>query len=129
MSDDEIERRIQKIQKLKEIGINPYPYYYDQTHFSEEIKNNYTTHEGEIVSIAGRVMSKRSFGSLVFVVIQDNEGKIQAVLTKDKLGKEFEIVEFIDVGDNNKSKRKSWKDKAWRGEHICRDSTYVSKSD
>lgn len=89
----------EKLNKLREMGINPYPYTYDQTHFSEDIKKNFTSYEAKEVSVAGRIVSKRSFGKLIFVVIQDNDGRIQVSLAKDKLGNEFRIAELLDASD------------------------------
>lgn len=89
----------EKVQKLRGMGIDPYPYTYGQTHFSEGIKSDYSKHEGKEVSVAGRIISKRSFGKLMFMVLQDNEGRIQVALTKDNLGKDFAVAEMLDASD------------------------------
>ena len=54
MSDDQkslqqiIDFRLEKLNKLREDGVNPYPTKFEPTHFSESIKSNYDSLEGEI---------------------------------------------------------------------------------
>ena len=54
-----IQIRKDKLKKIREMGVNPYPYAFEQTHQSEEIIRNYEELEEKEVSIAGRIMSVR----------------------------------------------------------------------
>src|SRR3989338_1103539 len=101
-----INERKRKLENLREEGINPYPYKFDIKNFSDEIKEeNEKLKENEKsrkkVRIAGRVMTVRDLGKLIFSVIQDSHGKIQLIFQRnEKSKKSFEFFKkYIDVGD------------------------------
>ncbi len=92
--------RREKLAKLQEMGKDPFKIEkYDQTHHSEEIKENFESLEGKEVSIAGRIMSKRIQGKASFIHIQDQEGKIQCYVRKDKIGEDYDLFVTYDIGD------------------------------
>ena len=77
LSEQEIVRR-ESLQKLRELGINPYPgELFDVNNNSVNIKKNYTEGDEIEVIIAGRLMSRRVMGKASFAEIQDSEGRIQ----------------------------------------------------
>lgn len=81
LSEQEIIRR-EKLQALRNLGINPYPAdLYPVKHTSKIIKENFE--EGKKVVIAGRLMSVRDQGKAAFAEIQDSEGRIQAYFNRD----------------------------------------------
>lgn len=96
----------QNLEKLKELGIEPYPYSFNKTHSSvqivkmcEKIQNGEKLEQAS-VSSAGRVMSKRGFGKLFFVDLLDEWGKIQVVASLDAIGqKMFDALAITDTGD------------------------------
>ncbi|GAB4336809.1 MAG: lysine--tRNA ligase [Calditrichia bacterium] len=93
-------QRREKLQKIKELGINPYPYEYDRTHTSGEVFVNFAELEEKEVRVAGRIMSNRRMGKAAFCHIQDMEGKIQIYLKKDEIGERgFELYKLLDIGD------------------------------
>lgn len=95
-----IEIRKEKLDTIREMGINPYPYEFAQTHKSEDIINNFEQLEEKTVSIAGRMMSVRLMGKASFCHIQDEQGRIQAYVRKDKVGDQvFEMFKILDIGD------------------------------
>ncbi len=97
-----IEQRIAKLKEIAKRGINPYPHKYEVTHYSAEIKDKFDelSSSGELVSVAGRVMSKRTHGKASFAHIRDFKGDIQIYFKYDDLGKErYEFLEFVDIGD------------------------------
>ena len=101
-----INERKRKLENLREEGINPYPYKFDIKNFSDEIKEeNEKLKENEKsrkkVRIAGRVMTVRDLGKLIFSVIQDSHGKIQLIFQRnEKSKKSFEFFKkYIDIGD------------------------------
>lgn len=76
MSLEEIRgEKIKKVEALQAAGVNPYPATTSATHTAQSIKANFT--EGEQVSVAGRIMSKRGQGGTVFCHIYDGTEKIQ----------------------------------------------------
>lgn len=95
----------QRIAKLKEIagrGVNPFPYKFDVSHRSAEIKEAFDTLSSASgpVSVAGRLMSKRPHGKSAFGHVRDSLGDIQIYFKLDDLGKEkFDFLDLIDVGD------------------------------
>ena len=51
--------RLDKLEKIKAMGINPYPYSYNQENHASEIKANYEKFEGKTTSVAGRIVGER----------------------------------------------------------------------
>ena len=95
-----IDIRIQKLQKLREAGIDPYPHHYKPTHKSESIKGDYADLEGKTVRIAGRIMALRKMGKASFAQIMDSEGKIQFFIRKDDVGEvTYDHFNLLDIGD------------------------------
>ena len=77
LSEQEIVRR-ESLQKLLDLGINPYPSeLFNVTTSTNEIKNKYSDGNDLEVSIAGRIMSRRVMGKASFAELQDGEGRIQ----------------------------------------------------
>ena len=73
--------RREKLAELQKQGKDPFDVYkVERTHTSQEVKDNYDTLEGKDVTVAGRIMSKRGQGQVVFSDIHDRDGKIQLVL-------------------------------------------------
>ena len=94
--------RREKLADLQEAGKDPFKITkYDQTHHSQEIKDNFDELEGKTVSIAGRIMSKRVMGKASFCNIQDLKGNIQSYVARDNIGEEsYKDFKKLDVGDN-----------------------------
>ncbi len=107
MSDEIREQRIKEVNELREQGINPYPYKFEKTETTGEIKEKFSylekgqVLEGEKVSTAGRVMAIRKQGKTSFFVIKDVDGRIQAYIRQDKVGeKDFSFFKkYINLGD------------------------------
>ena len=71
-------QRLDKLNKLKQLKINPYPYKFEKTHQSKEILDNASKIK-KPVSVAGRLVTIRNMGKASFAHIQDESGKIQIV--------------------------------------------------
>jgi lysyl-tRNA synthetase class 2 len=88
LSEQEIIRR-EKLQQLEAVGINPYPApLYPVTHYSSDIKQNYTEETKELfaaVCVAGRIMSVNDKGKVLFVKIQDDKGIFQLYIKRDEV--------------------------------------------
>ena len=93
--------RREKLAELQQNGKDPFVITkYDQTHHSQEIKDNYDELEGSQVSIAGRMMSKRVMGKASFCNVQDLKGNIQSYVARDSVGEEnYKEFKKLDVGD------------------------------
>ena len=106
LNDQELVRR-QKVEKLKELGIDPFGQAYDRTHYSSDIKElvaGKTNEEVEAldlhVSIAGRIMFIRKMGKASFFSIQDLKGKQQVYISINDLGEAtYDLFKMADVGD------------------------------
>ncbi|AZT91081.1 lysine--tRNA ligase [Caldicellulosiruptor changbaiensis] len=100
--NEQIQNRIKKLRELQQNKYNPYEKVkYDSTHYSTEIKENFEKFEGQFVSVAGRMLSKRGHGKASFVDILDPKGKIQIYIKIDEVGEEKyqEFKEYYDIGD------------------------------
>jgi lysyl-tRNA synthetase class 2 len=92
--------RREKLDKLAEEGVNPFAYQFEQTHHSQRIKDEFDELEQKNVAVSGRIMSIRLMGKAAFFHLQDEFGKLQIYIRKDKIGdKAFEIFKLLDIGD------------------------------
>ena len=93
--------RREKLVELQQNGKDPFVITkYEQTHHSQEIKDNFEELEGKQVSIAGRMMSKRVMGKASFCNVQDLKGNIQSYVARDSIGEEnYKEFKKLDVGD------------------------------
>ncbi|MDX1284745.1 MAG: amino acid--tRNA ligase-related protein, partial [Draconibacterium sp.] len=108
LSEQELIRR-NSLQKLRELGIEPYPaaqYHVNTT--SKEIKENFKEEEKNFqeVVIAGRLMSRRIMGKAAFAELQDHEGRIQIYVNRDEIceGEDKTMYNevfkrLLDIGD------------------------------
>lgn len=100
LSEQELLRR-QKLAELQAAGKDPFDVYkVERTHASTEIINKFEELEGQEVKIAGRMMSKRGQGKVIFSDLQDRDGKIQLFIKIDNVGADA-IKEYstYDLGD------------------------------
>ena len=98
----EREQRLEKLERLRELGVNPYPYRFQRTHSIAMLKENeeqISASESQ-VAIAGRVMSLRKHGHTAFGNIKDNTDTIQFYIRDDEVEEaEFEVFKLVDIGD------------------------------
>lgn len=88
--------RFEKVQRLLELGINPYPSKLEKE--PQRIINSKSA-VGDEIAIAGRIMGYRLHGEIIFADLQDETGSIQLFFQKKKLKGQFKIAELLDVGD------------------------------
>ena len=92
--------RLEKLDLFRQADIEPYADRYVRTHKTLEVLEQFEELEGQEVSVAGRIMSKRDQGKIIFAHIQDFSGRIQIYIRKDELGETlFELITKFDVGD------------------------------
>ncbi|MEC2310769.1 lysine--tRNA ligase [Bacillus atrophaeus] len=105
--NDQLQVRRDKMNQLRDNGIDPFGKRYDRSHQSEQIIAAYQKLSKEEleekaieVTIAGRMMTKRGKGKAGFAHLQDLEGQIQIYVRKDSVGDEqYEIFKTSDLGD------------------------------
>lgn len=89
-----------KLNRIIEEGINPYPYSYNDRKEISDVISNFDDYEGSDIRIAGRIIGMRRMGSLFFMDILDGQGKMQAIARENYIGKEYmELLGLIDIGD------------------------------
>ena len=111
LSEQEQIRR-QSLEKMRALGIDPYPApKYNVDTNTVEIKEQYASlkveeHSGKVISIAGRIMSRRIMGSASFAELQDSKGRIQLYVnrdvlcpTEDKMMYNDVFKKLLDIGD------------------------------
>ncbi|HCC68921.1 MAG TPA: lysine--tRNA ligase [Nitrospiraceae bacterium] len=103
-----MQQRLRKLQELKASGIEPYGGPFDVKDRVEEVVNKYgqksretieTNHAHDNCTIAGRIVAFRNFGKASFAHIQDSTGKVQTYFKKDILGKSYDLLKELDIGD------------------------------
>ncbi len=100
------QQRIEKLEEIREAGIDPYPYEYPVENYAADIiekfadKQDFDEQECP-VKMAGRIMSIRGHGKTSFAHIQDSTGRIQIYVRKDRVGEQTydELYKKLDIGD------------------------------
>lgn len=105
--NDQVLVRRGKLDTYREAGVDPFGGRYDRTHLSKELITLYEefskeelAEKAEVVTIAGRIMTKRGKGKAGFAHIQDFGGQIQIYVRKDNVGDaSYDLFKSIDLGD------------------------------
>ena len=98
---DQVQIRREKLENLRREGFDPFQETkYEITATSQEIKDNFDALEGKTVSLAGRLMSKRGMGKVLFCDLQDSAGRIQLYVKIDEMEEaSFNRFKKNDIGD------------------------------
>ena len=98
---DQVRIRREKLAQLCEEGRNPFEQTkFDTTTTSTVIKYCFDEMEGQFVAIAGRLMSKRGMGKVIFADLQDSDGRVQLYMKFDEMEEaDFEDCRKLDIGD------------------------------
>ena len=101
--------RLEKVQQLKDLGLNPYAYKWESTDHAAELQEKFADlgngeEVEEAVAVAGRIIARRVFGKLAFFEIQDETGTIQLYLDKKRIGESVanafnHLKKLTDTGD------------------------------
>ena len=104
-TNDLMRQRKEKLNEIREAGIDPYPHQYAPTHTTSAIHKEFedvdeTPDDTHRVTIAGRIMTKRDHGKSSFAHLQDSTGQIQIYVRRDDVGADsYRIYRRFDVGD------------------------------
>ena len=100
--------RLEKLQRLREQGIDPYPPHYHRTHTNAEAAAWYERREAlrgegyqsrKRLTVAGRITALRLMGRTAFADLRDGSGRLQVQLRRDILRKQFDLLDELDLGD------------------------------
>lgn len=105
--DDFAKIRLEKLQKLEELGVTTYPYEFNKTHDFKEIIEQYGQHPNEelekleqVFKIAGRIIALRKMGKSSFLHLFDGEEKLQIYIRQDMMPeKDYAVYKLLDIGD------------------------------
>lgn len=97
LSEQEIVRR-ESLQKLRDLGINPYPAaQFKTTSTVKEVINNFDSLEGKELVLAGRIMSRRIMGKASFAELKDGTGRMQIYINRDEICEGEDKTMYNDV--------------------------------
>ena len=99
--------RKNNLEKIVEMGVNPYPKSFDRTHLSKDIINDLDKFEEKHIQesdlenckAAGRITAIRGQGKMVFIDLKDMGGTIQVAAKQDILNDLFSLIKLLDIGD------------------------------
>jgi lysyl-tRNA synthetase, class II len=101
--NQEEQDRLGRLNKARELGVDPYPSKGERTDLSNVFLDGFDKHmeDADTIVLTGRIRLLRKHGGLTFVQLQDEGGMVQVVVRKDELGKDAyeQFHELIDVGD------------------------------
>ncbi len=100
--NEQMQFRLNKMNQLSELGLEPFGRKFDWTHHAQDIADNFEelTEKETVVRLAGRVMAIRGHGKTAFLDLLDKTGRIQLYVRKDALGEEnYGIIKLMDIGD------------------------------
>src|SRR5260370_1009200 len=99
---DEREIRLQRLLKLRERGIDPYPNRVERTHTIADVLEHFNEWQGEQgdFTLTGRIRLMREMGKAAFAQIEDGTGRIQVYFRLDDLGEDrYRAIKLLDLGD------------------------------
>lgn len=121
--------RREKLAEIRAKGIEPYGGRFIRTHQAGEVADNFLELEGQNVTVAGRIMSRRGMGKATFAHIQDGARQIQVYLRLNDIGQEaYELFSKLDIGDIIGASGKVFKTKMGEITIAVEKFTLLSKS-
>jgi len=135
LSEQEIVRR-ESLQKLRNLGINPYPAaQFKTTATVKNIIENFNSLEGSEVILAGRIMSRRIMGKASFAELKDAGGRMQIYINRDEIcaGEDKTLYnevfkKLLDIGDIIGIKGEVFKTKVGEISVKVKELTVLSKA-
>ena len=99
--------RLEKLERLRSRGIEPYPYRYDRTHTTRDAVSLFESQESrdeadtrtDDVAVAGRMVAFRGMGKASFADLQDGFGRLQVFFRRDTLPDSYDTLSDLDIGD------------------------------
>ena len=97
--------RQQKLQRILDRGVDPYPPRVSRTHANAEARELLLQQEqagqkqAYAVTVAGRIIARRGMGRNTFIDLRDSTGKLQAQFRADLVGDAYSLLRDLDIGD------------------------------
>ena len=99
--------RLEKLERIRQRGIEPYPHNYERTHTSAQAEELFAQAEAEqpenarteSVSVAGRIVAFRGMGRASFADLLDGDGHVQVMFRRNSLPDTYEMLDDLDIGD------------------------------
>lgn len=89
-----------KLEALRQLRVDPYGARFPRTHALAEIVERFAELEGQVVTVAGRLMAIRGHGKAAFADLSDQSGRLQIYVKQDAVGERaYRIWELLDLGD------------------------------
>lgn len=93
-------QRLEKLEKLRQLEIDPYGGIYENSEAAEAIKEGFVDEqEGQRSRAAGRIVLLRDIGKLIFITLRDWTGTIQLGLSKKLLASQWDMIKLLELGD------------------------------
>lgn len=135
LTDQELTRR-EKMNRIKDMNLDPFGHRFDRTNNSAEIKEKYGSIEHDElenmdihVSVAGRIMFMRKMGKASFFTIKDRFGQIQVYISINDVGEEaYTLFKAADIGDIVGIKGKVMKTQTGEMTIKCLEYTHLTKA-
>jgi lysyl-tRNA synthetase class 2 len=130
------QQRLEKLNRIRAQGINPYPNSYHRTHTTQEAASLFQEQEnkqdtGAVAefSLGGRITALRLMGKIAFLDIRDGSGKVQLLFRRELLGEQkFLFLHDLDIGDFVGAKGKLFRTRTGEITLEVSDYTILSKS-
>jgi len=130
------QQRLEKLERLRARGINPYPHRYHRSHTTQQAiallkqqEEGGGKGETPVVNIAGRIMANRRMGKISFLDIRDGSGKIQLYFHSDLVSEaNLKLLKDIDIGDIIGASGKLFRTKSGEPTLEVENFTLLSKS-
>ena len=104
--DNISQHRLEKLERLRDRGIEPYPNRYHRSHTAEQAivllkqQEDSGRTDSQTVTVAGRVMANRGMGKISFLDLRDSSGRIQLYLNSKHMDEaSLYLLKDIDIGD------------------------------
>ena len=95
------DERLKKLEKLRELGINPYPAKAERTIATAQVTTDFDTLSGTEQAVVGRIASIRKFGKIAFIVVRDQSGELQLFLRSGEVEPTTAELSLIGIEDLN----------------------------
>jgi len=100
------QERLEKLAKIKQLGIDPYPARSQKDYANQQVHDKFSDLENKTVSLTGRITSRRDHGKVIFMDLTDQSGKIQLYIKQDTIIEDiknaflgWDNLYLFDIGD------------------------------
>ena len=98
----QMQARLEKLERMRSLGVEPYPYRFEKTHKIENVVQNQDQliETEEEVQLCGRLLAFRRQGKTAFCNLKEDTSRIQLYVAKNTIGEdEYEVFKCLDLGD------------------------------